>query len=91
MTTDNYCFYLQNRLIQTSQTGGQQYSDPSPFSIPWFVHSKVKPDLPGAVMTRRQRERRAKRAPGESGRSKLPNPELSNTSCWSGPGSVPTN
>jgi hypothetical protein len=25
---------LQNRLIQTSQTGGQQYNDTSPFSIP---------------------------------------------------------
>jgi hypothetical protein len=36
MTTDNCCFYLQNRLIQTSQTGGQWYSDPSPFSIPCF-------------------------------------------------------
>jgi hypothetical protein len=35
MTTDNFCFYFQNRLIQTSQTGGQQYSDSSPFSIPW--------------------------------------------------------
>jgi hypothetical protein len=35
MTTDNFCFYLQNRLIQTSQTGGQWYSDTSPFSIPW--------------------------------------------------------
>ncbi len=23
MTTDNFCFYLQNGLIQTSQTGGQ--------------------------------------------------------------------
>jgi hypothetical protein len=34
MTTVNFCFYLQNRLIQTSQTGGQQYSDTSPFSIP---------------------------------------------------------
>jgi len=33
MTTDNLCFYLQNRLIQTSQTGGQ--CDTSPFSIPW--------------------------------------------------------
>ena len=22
MTTDNFCFYLQNRLIQSSQTGG---------------------------------------------------------------------
>jgi hypothetical protein len=36
MTTDNFCFYFQNRLIQTSQTGGQQYSDTSPFSIPWL-------------------------------------------------------
>ncbi len=35
MTTDNFCFYLQNRLIQTSQAGGQQYSDTSSFSIPW--------------------------------------------------------
>jgi hypothetical protein len=35
MTTDIFCFYLQNRLIQTSQTGGQWYSDTSPFSIPW--------------------------------------------------------
>ncbi len=32
--TDNFCFYLQNRLIQTGETGGQQYSDTSPFSIP---------------------------------------------------------
>jgi hypothetical protein len=30
-----FCCYLQNRLIQTSQTGGQWYSDTSPFSIPW--------------------------------------------------------
>ncbi len=36
MTTDNFCFYLENRLIQTSQTGGQWYSDSSPFSIPWI-------------------------------------------------------
>jgi hypothetical protein len=35
MTTNNFCFYLQNRLIQTSQTGGRVYSDTSPFSIPW--------------------------------------------------------
>jgi hypothetical protein len=34
MTTDNFCFYLQNRLIQTSQIRGQRYSDNSPFSIP---------------------------------------------------------
>jgi hypothetical protein len=36
MTTDNFGFYFQNRLIQTSQTGGQQYNDTSPFSIPWI-------------------------------------------------------
>jgi len=35
MTTENFCFYLQNRLIQTSQTGGQWYRDASRFSIPW--------------------------------------------------------
>jgi hypothetical protein len=34
MTTDNFCFYLQSRLIQTSQTGGQWCSYASPFSIP---------------------------------------------------------
>jgi hypothetical protein len=34
MTTDTFSFYLLNRLIQTSQTGGQWYSDASPFSIP---------------------------------------------------------
>jgi hypothetical protein len=34
MTTDYFGFYLQNRLIQTSQTGGKKYNDTSPFSIP---------------------------------------------------------
>jgi hypothetical protein len=34
MTTDNFCFYVQNRLIQTSQTGGQWYSDNSPLVFP---------------------------------------------------------
>ncbi len=41
MTTDNFCFYLQNRLIQTSQTGGQRYSDTSPFSVLCFL-SRLK-------------------------------------------------
>ncbi len=36
MTTDNFCFYFQKKLIQTIKTGGQQYSDTSPFSIPWM-------------------------------------------------------
>jgi hypothetical protein len=42
MTTANFCFYLQDRLIQTSQTGGQQYSDTSPFSIPWENAHRMK-------------------------------------------------
>ncbi len=42
MTTENFCFYLQNRLIQTSQIGGQQYSDTSSFSIPCtYIEQKV--------------------------------------------------
>ncbi len=36
MTTDKFCLYLQNSLIQTSQTGGQWCSDTSPSSIPWL-------------------------------------------------------
>jgi hypothetical protein len=36
MTTEIFCFYLQNILIQTSQKGVQWYSDTSPFSIPWL-------------------------------------------------------
>ena len=36
MTTDNFCFCLQKRLIQTSQTDGQWYSDTAPYSIPWL-------------------------------------------------------
>jgi len=34
MTTDNFCFNFQNGLIQTSHTGGQQYSDNSPLVFP---------------------------------------------------------
>jgi hypothetical protein len=41
MTIGNFSFYLQKRLIQTSQTGGQWYSDTSPFSIPWFESNKI--------------------------------------------------
>ncbi len=36
MTNDNFCFYLQNRQIQTSQTGGQRYSDISPLVFPGY-------------------------------------------------------
>ncbi len=41
MTIDNFCIYLQNRLIQTSYTGGQWYSDTSPFSIPCTNQSTI--------------------------------------------------
>ncbi len=41
MTID---IFLQNRLIQTSATGGQWYTDTSPFSIPWIVTKKKQAD-----------------------------------------------
>ncbi len=36
MTTENFCFYLQNRLIWKDQTGGQLYILTSHFSVPWL-------------------------------------------------------
>ncbi len=50
MTTEKFSFYLQNRLIQTSQTSGQRYSDTSPFSIPWigYYNTLGWKGLPGA-------------------------------------------
>ncbi len=54
MTTDNFCFYLQKWLIQTSQTGGQWYSDTSPFSIPW-LGIWTNPQL---ILPHRQRRRK---------------------------------
>ncbi len=53
MTTDNICSYLQKRLIQTSQTGGKQYSDTSPFSVPWS-RVQIQPSL-GAGLKRRKK------------------------------------
>jgi hypothetical protein len=47
MTTDNFCFYLQNKLNQTSQTGGQWYNDASPFSIPCPIPQKI---LMGSIL-----------------------------------------
>jgi hypothetical protein len=41
MTTGIFCFYLQNRLVQTSQTGGQQYSDTSPLVFPGSTLSSL--------------------------------------------------
>ena len=35
-------FYLQTSWFQTSQTGGQRYSDTSPFSIPWWKPHSVQ-------------------------------------------------
>jgi hypothetical protein len=53
MTTDNFCFNLQDRLIQTSQTGGQWYSDTSPFSIPWTDYPEVEGLNPATAVTRK--------------------------------------
>ncbi len=39
MTTEIFSFYLQSRLIQASQIGGQWYNDP-PFSIPWLLMTR---------------------------------------------------
>jgi hypothetical protein len=36
-----FLFYLQNRLIQISQTVDQQYSDTPPFSIPCILRTKL--------------------------------------------------
>ncbi len=41
MTTIHFCFYLQNKLIQTSQTGSQGYGDASPISIPVEILTHV--------------------------------------------------
>ena len=41
MTTDHFCFYFQNRLLQTSQTGGQWYSDTSPLVFPGFTLGNI--------------------------------------------------
>ena len=38
MTIEIFCFYLQNRQIQTTQTGGQRYSDTSPLVFPALWH-----------------------------------------------------
>ncbi len=46
MTTDNFCFYLQNRLIQTSQTGGQWYSPPLEFPGLWYEDIPVGQRVP---------------------------------------------
>ncbi len=43
MTTDNFCFHLQNRLIQTSQIGGQWYRDTSSFGFPVTNICKLRP------------------------------------------------
>jgi hypothetical protein len=49
MTTKIICFYLQNMLIQTSQTGGQWYSDTPPFSIPCFHPLKIISFIAGTL------------------------------------------
>jgi hypothetical protein len=52
MTTDNFCFYLQNRLIQTSKTGGQWYSYTSPLVFParGLGETKLHQTIPRNIM-----------------------------------------
>ena len=57
MTTDNFCFYFQNRLIQTSKTGGQWYSDTCPFSIPWTTFPSNKQAKSGNLYNKRLTQR----------------------------------
>ncbi len=49
MTTDNFCFYLQNRQIQTSKTGGQRYSDNSPLVFPGQTNDVPWGDISSTV------------------------------------------
>jgi hypothetical protein len=53
MTSENICFYLQNRLIQTSQTGGQWYIDTSPFSIPCLDNTAMVVSGTNSIYTRK--------------------------------------
>jgi hypothetical protein len=39
MTTDDIHFYLQNRVIQTVQTGGRLESDTSPLVFPEYINN----------------------------------------------------
>ncbi len=39
INTDNFCFYLKNGLIQTSQTRGQWYSDTSQLGFPGYTYA----------------------------------------------------
>ena len=61
LTTENISFYIQNTLIQTGQTGGQQYNDTSPFSsIPWrnFWKARRSAGMPMCVSERIEREKK---------------------------------
>jgi len=51
LRTNNFGFYLPNRLIQTSQTGGEQYSDTSPFSVPWLSALSLSAWIPMSLET----------------------------------------
>jgi hypothetical protein len=65
MTTDNFCCYLQNRLIQASQTGGQWYSATSPLGFPALRFSPVAFVLSGKSHQKgRKFSRRRKRSLG---------------------------
>ncbi len=58
MTSDNFHFYLQNRRIQTSQTGGQRYSDTSPLKCSLDGVSIYRPGYSGKTLFCNQEEGR---------------------------------
>jgi hypothetical protein len=78
MTTDNFCFYLQNRLILTSRTEGQRYSDTFPFSIACLNVISIK-NFP--VLTNHRR-RKSQQLVLRNRLCKRPLPRLTENSFW---------
>ncbi len=50
MKTDIFCFDLQNRLIQPSQTGGQRYRNTSPLQYSLFILFKDRQQHSGCTL-----------------------------------------
>jgi hypothetical protein len=67
MTTDNFCFYLQNRLIQTSQTGGQWYSDIPPLVFPGLTQDRALRDRRFVTLSKGESKGRVGRAGARKG------------------------
>jgi hypothetical protein len=68
-----FVFICKTRLIQTSKTGGQQYSDTSPFSIPWNESFREKGYVCVCVCKREREREREKAHPGARAREQSEN------------------